>query len=53
MLFMSTEGGKSPNELWFGKVFTADYFQVLMRWDTCDRAWVSVRWHLKEKSVGS
>ena len=39
----STDGGKSPYELWFGKFPTADICDRLERWDTRDGACVNIR----------
>ena len=49
----STDGGKSPYELWFGKSLLPIICDRLERWDTRDGACVNIRWRQKERNVYS
>ena len=49
----STDGGKSPYELWFGNSLLPIIFDRLERCDTRDGTCVNIRWHQKEKNAYS
>ncbi|CAN0228401.1 unnamed protein product [Ascophyllum nodosum] len=49
----STNEGKSPYELWFGKSLLHIICDRLERWDTRDRACVNIRWRQKERNACS